>query len=130
MNLIVCIANNNGIMFNKRRVSKDALLIERLREITKNNKLYISEYSKELFNDFENIIQDISLLENEDYYFLEDENLPYLNFNKIIIYKWNRDYPADKFFDLNLSEYNKIKEEEFVGNSHEKITEIIYTKEK
>ena len=130
MNLIVCIANNNGIMFNKRRVSKDALLIERLREITKNNKVYISEYSKELFNDFENIIQDISLLENEDYYFLEDENLPYLNFNKIIIYKWNRDYSADKFFDLNLSEYNKIKEEEFVGNSHEKITEIIYTKEK
>ena len=39
MNLIVCIANNNGIMFNKRRVSKDALLIERLKGITKGNKI-------------------------------------------------------------------------------------------
>ena len=38
MILVVCVDDNNGIMFNKRRVSKDALLIERLMEIIGNNK--------------------------------------------------------------------------------------------
>ena len=88
MNLIVCIANNNGIMFNKRRVSKDALLIERLKGITKENKIYVSEYSKPLFDGFDNLVLSIENLTNNDFYFLEDEDYNG-NIDKIIIYKWN-----------------------------------------
>ena len=128
MNLIVCIANNNGIMFNKRRVSKDALLIERLKGITKENKIYVSEYSKPLFDGFDNLVLSIENLTNNDFYFLEDENYNG-NIDKIIIYKWNRDYPADKYFDIDLSSYELISTQDFQGSSHDLITEEIYIKE-
>ena len=128
MNLIVCIANNNGIMFNKRRVSKDALLIERLKGITKENKIYVSEYSKPLFDGFDNLVLSIENLTNNDFYFLENEDYNG-NIDKIIIYKWNRDYPADKYFDINLSSYELISTQDFQGSSHDLITEEIYIKE-
>lgn len=128
MNLIVCIANNNGIMFNKRRVSKDALLIERLKGITKENKIYVSEYSKPLFDGFDNLVLSIENLTNNDFYFLENEGYNG-NIDKIIIYKWNRDYPADKYFDIDLSSYELISTQDFQGSSHDLITEEIYIKE-
>ena len=128
MNLIVCIANNNGIMFNKRRVSKDALLIERLKGITKENKVYVSEYSKPLFEGFDNLVLSNENLTNNDIYFLENEGYNG-NIDKIIIYKWNRDYPADKYFDIDLSSYELISTQDFQGSSHDLITEEIYIKE-
>lgn len=128
MNLIVCIANNNGIMFNKRRVSKDALLIERLKGITKENKIYVSEYSKPLFDGFDNLVLSNENLTNNDFYFLENEGYNG-NIDKIIIYKWNRDYPADKYFDIDLSSYELISTQDFQGSSHDLITEEIYIKE-
>lgn len=128
MILITCIDNRNGIMFNKRRVSKDALLIERLKGITKENKIYVSEYSKPLFDGFDNLVLSIENLTNNDFYFLEDEDYTG-NIDKIIIYKWNRDYPADKYFDIDLSSYELISTQDFQGSSHDLITEEIYIKE-
>lgn len=128
MILITCIDNSNGIMFNKRRVSKDALLIERLKGITKENKIYVSEYSKSLFDGFDNLVLSIENLTNNDFYFLEDEDYTG-NIDKIIIYKWNRDYPADKYFDIDLSSYELISTQYFQGSSHDLITEEIYIKE-
>lgn len=128
MILITCIDNSNGIMFNKRRVSKDALLIERLKGITKENKIYVSEYSKPLFDGFDNLVLSIEKLTNNDFYFLEDEDYTG-NIDKIIIYKWNRDYPADKYFDIDLSSYELISTQDFQGSSHDLITEEIYIKE-
>ena len=128
MILITCIDNSNGIMFNKRRVSKDALLIERLKGITKENKIYVSEYSKPLFDGFDNLVLSIENLTNNDFYFLENEDYNG-NIDKIIIYKWNRDYPADKYFDIDLSSYELISTQDFQGSSHDLITEEIYIKE-
>lgn len=128
MILITCINNSNGIMFNKRRVSKDVLLIERLKGITKENKIYVSEYSKPLFDGFDNLVLSIEDLTNNDFYFLEDEDYTG-NIDKIIIYKWNRDYPADKYFDIDLSSYELISTQDFQGSSHDLITEEIYIKE-
>lgn len=128
MILITCIDNRKGIMFNKRRVSKDTLLIERLKGITKENKIYVSEYSKPLFDGFDNLVLSIENLTNNDFYFLEDEDYNG-NIDKIIIYKWNRDYPADKYFDIDLSSYELISTQDFQGSSHDLITEEIYIKE-
>lgn len=125
MILITCIDNSNGIMFNKRRVSKDALLIERLKGITKENKIYVSEYSKTLFDGFDNLVLSIEDLTNNDFYFLEDEDYTG-NIDKIIIYKWNRDYPADKYFEIDLSNFKKVSKEEIIGNSHKKITLTVF----
>lgn len=38
---IVCIENSNGLLFNKRRVSQDKAVTEKILEITSNSKLWI-----------------------------------------------------------------------------------------
>ena len=45
-----------------------------------------------------------------------------------IVFWWNRHYPPDRKFDLDLSKWNKVSEEEFAGYSHEKITKEVYEK--
>ena len=47
---------------------------------------------------------------------------------KIIVFWWNRHYPSDRKFDLDLSKWNKVSKEEFAGYSHEKITKEVYEK--
>ena len=49
---------------------------------------------------------------------------------KIILYRWNRKYPADFRFDINLedSEWKLAETREFTGSSHEKITEEVYVR--
>ena len=63
---------------------------------------------------------------NEIYNFAEREYI----LEKVIVYKWNRKYPADQFFSFPLKERNwrLIQATEFTGYSHEKITEEIYFK--
>ena len=45
---------------------------------------------------------------------------------QIIVFWWNRTYPADVYLDLDLSQWERKKRYEFPGTSHEKITEEIY----
>ena len=47
---------------------------------------------------------------------------------ELIIYRWNRVYPFDVGFDIDIAKTSlKLCEtEELVGNSHEKITKEIY----
>ena len=66
-----------------------------------------------------------------EYCLLEDrEAAPYLDkIEKIILYRWNRAYPGDFFFDIDLNEgWRKISSTDFPGSSHEKITEEVYVK--
>ena len=46
---------------------------------------------------------------------------------QVILYRWNRDYPADVRFTLDLSGFRLRQRVDFAGSSHEKITEEIYT---
>ena len=47
---------------------------------------------------------------------------------KIILIKWNRDYPADFKLDIDLSSWNLIDMTEFIGYSHKTITMEVYTR--
>jgi hypothetical protein len=136
MIVIVCIDDNNGMMFNHRRQSKDRVLLEDIMEYSKNNRLYLNEYSYKLFSghDTESIVVDPEFLGKAgagEYCFVEDRSL--LSYEqkieKLIIYKWNRRYPADLYLDLALSApWKLIATKEFQGYSHEKITKEIYIK--
>ena len=46
---------------------------------------------------------------------------------KVILYHWNRDYPADVYFPVDLSVWKCVETKEFAGSSHEKITRERYT---
>jgi hypothetical protein len=128
MKLIVAIDKSNGMMFNNRRVSQDKEVTSKIIEITKNSRLLMSEYSSKLFTEYENIIVTNNILDAnpEDYFFLEDLDIVEENIDELYIFNWNRDYPADKYFEIDLSNYKKESKEDFVGNSHKKITLTIY----
>ena len=47
---------------------------------------------------------------------------------KLIVFKWNREYPSDFSLDIDLSQWSLISTTDFKGNSHEKITMEVYKK--
>ncbi|MFR4410204.1 MAG: ribonuclease Z [Clostridium sp.] len=135
MNIIICLDDNNGMMFNKRRQSQDRILRADLKEFIKDKDLYMNNYSYKLYKDIDN--GNIKVSENfleqcteNDFCLVEDKLLNnYINkINNIIIYKWNRIYPSDLYFDINLTSnsWELLETKGFEGSSHEKITRIIY----
>ena len=67
---------------------------------------------------------------NGEYCFVENKELkPFEKWiEKMIVFRWNRSYPADQTFDIDLSKWQLSEVSEFEGNSHEKITVEVYVK--
>ncbi len=131
MKLIVCLDLKNGLRFNKRRQSRDVAVINRICALTNNSKLYINTYSKKLFAlPCTNLVVCSDIFESCEYAFIEKvEDMPDIKFiDDIFVYRWNKVYPQDEVFPINLAEWRLISKENFKGNSHDKITEEIYTK--
>ena len=135
MKVILCLDDNNGMVFNNRRQSRDEKIIEKILDITKKNRLWINKYSYSLFEIFNasNVnVDDLFLSEAPmgEYCFVETSELT--NYEKwieeIIVFRWNRDYPYDKELDIDLSKWKLINSLEFEGNSHKKITMEVYSK--
>lgn len=126
MKLIVCLDDNNGMMFNKRRQSRDRVLIENMIELCKDEKLYTNEYSVSLFP--ENTVEIFDNIEDieKSYCFAENFNVNEDYVDEIIVYKWNRVYPADTHFNIDLGNWTLTESVDFEGSSHEKITREIY----
>ena len=139
LNIIICLDNNNGMMFNNRRLSMDKALRNDILKTTSHTNLFMNNYSYEQFSNenSNHIIVSEDFLEEaskDDYCFVEDKKLC-IYFNKIeqiIIYKWNRIYPSDFKFDIDLkaSHFKLIHCEDFEGNSHNKISKEVYNCEK
>ena len=131
MQVIITVENRNGMLFNHRRVSRDQKVSERILAYCKEKKLWMNAYSAKLFENNPQIRVSETFLEQKDAIcFVEDQDVtPYLpEIDTIILFHWNRDYPADFFFTVDLSEWNRIRQEEFAGKSHEKITMEVYKK--
>lgn len=135
--MIVCVAvdNKNGLMFNHRRQSQDRVLRSDILEVCRGQKLWIHTYSQSLFdeNEQKELIVDDAFLEkaeSEDYCYVETNGLREYEgkISKIILYRWNRDYPADVYFEVNLQNGNweMISTSEFKGSSHDAITKEVW----
>lgn len=125
MKVIVCLDDKNGMMFNNRRQSKDALLTEKIKEIIGKDNLFVSNYSKRYYDfgcevsTFDGL-DGFALVENPD-------DMPQ-NIEELYIFHWNRHYPSDKYFTVDLGQFHCTSTEEFAGNSHDKITLEVYRK--
>ena len=133
MNIIVCIDKNNGMMFLGKRQSQDRVLREKILGISKGSRLLMNSYSAKQFENLENIVVDEDFLNNAnqgDFCFVENKEVSTENVENFYVFNWNRKYPADLFFtvDLKAEGFKKIKKEEFQGNSHDKITLEIYSR--
>lgn len=133
MNVAICIDDDSGMLFNSRRQSRDRVLIEDFIKSAEGNKIFIRSFSEKLFAEQNVIVNDMCLDEarENDFCFIEDESLiPYSSKIKtLIIYKWNRKYPADFVFEMPEG-FVLTETAEFQGSSHEKITKVIYKNEK
>lgn len=131
MKIMAAVDNDNGLMFNNRRQSSDKALYEHIINEIGGNKLWVSMYSRQLFSGYDNLemSQGIGLAGENDYCFIEDSDIkPYEDkIDTVILYKWNRSYPSDLSFPVDMLKNFKLKSTtDFEGNSHEKITEEVY----
>lgn len=137
MILIVAVDDNNGMMFNKRRQSQDRALRDRIRQLCANSHLWVNHYTEKQFMQDENGMEHINVDDtflNEaapgEYCFVE--NVPTAPYEKwleqIILFRWNRKYPGDFHFDIDLTNgaWRLLSAEDFPGTSHEKITMEVY----
>lgn len=133
MNLIICVDNKNGIMFNGRRQSRDRAVCEDILDMTGEHLLYTSEYSFALFEKYADsrlICSGSPALSagRGDYCFAEDMDVSEAagKADTLVIYCWNKAYPADRYFDMDTELFRLVSETEFKGSSHEKITKRMY----
>lgn len=136
MKVIVCVDDRMGMLFNKRRQSKDALVRKDMLELLPpGEKLHVNEYTAGQFlaEEKERLQVDADFPEQvgeEEYCFVETAKLSPLKnqIQEVVLYRWNRSYPGDLFFDLDLTEYRLDSVKEFVGNSHPEMVREIYVK--
>ena len=131
MNLIICLDDKNGYSFASRRQSKDRVQLERMLELVGERKLYLNSYSSKLFESLPDnvVVSDTPQFSagQDDYCFVENINIISTNIDSLIIYRWNRHYPSDKQLPQELLSGKKlVSSTDFVGHSHEKITEEVY----
>lgn len=177
MNVIVCLDERQGMMFNKRRQSQDRAVRERILHLCEGSVLWMKAYSYKLYEPlqvkqieadtessqesvqkrFQENFQESSQedcrkdsqiqeeckpvkieVEEEflqkaecgDFCLVEDVSLkPYESqVEKVIVFCWNKKYPADFYLDLNLDsgEWELESETKFAGISHPEITEKVY----
>lgn len=127
MILALCVDNAMGLMFSRRRQSKDAAVRERLLALS-GGRLRMSPYSAKQFDadiyageDYLSGAQDGDwcFVENGDYQAFADKA------ERIVLFQWNRDYPADLYFKFP-GQWHLVSTEDFPGTSHEKITQEVY----
>ena len=135
MTVTVCLCDKGGMLFNKRRQSRDSVLIKDFLSLNENEKIFISPFSEKLFLDFADLV---TVSENP----LADalggvlfaENLALSSvadkIDKMIVYRWNRSYPADFYLDTPPDKIGLklLSSMDFEGSSHEKITREIWVK--
>ena len=127
---ILCLDNNNGMMFNDRRQSKDRGLREYIAEMTKGEKVYMNAYTENLYEEIENpIVSEDFLQKSGKGEPCIVENLPLSpvkdQIEEIVIFRWNKVYPSDQVLDVDLEEWKLVEEEQIEGSTHE-ITKQIY----
>ncbi len=133
MKVIVCLDEKQGMTFFGKRQSRDRRVIEDICNTTKT--VWINAFSESLFSEMPitiHVAEDfLSQAGNGEVCFVENQLLsPYVeNIEELIVYQWNRSYPSNLKLDLSLDEWKLVKEEEFAGFSHEKITKQILVRE-
>ena len=132
MVLAICIDDDNGLMFNNRRVSSDKAVIEDLVRLGDPQIITISTCSAMLFRDYQDRVEvKEDVFESASgFCFAEDGDFLSVleSVKKLIVYKWNRRYPSDRKFPLDAYRSRMTLEstKDIEGHSHPCITREVY----
>lgn len=133
MTVFLCIDDNRGMLFNNRRQSRDSEVINDMLK-TASSSVYAHSFSEKYLSTLSSsfTFSDTLLEEKKDFCFIENLDIaPYLSsIDSVILYKWNRDYPFDVTFDVDLKAegYRLENKTDFAGSSHDKITKEVWVK--
>ena len=134
---IFMLDDRKGMMFNKRRQSQDSQVIRKILDLAKGKIIRMSPYTASMFAEQKSEAKIISSIHfykkaaESDFCIFEESYLIDIDqVNKLIIFWWNRNYPGDVFWNVDLKNGTWFRQmtEEFPGTSHEKITMEIYIK--
>lgn len=137
MRVMLCPDDKDGMLFHQRRQSQDRVLRQHMLDLCGAHGLWLDAYSAGQFaeQERERLRIDERFLElagEGDYCFVEDRQIAPVadRIEAIILFRWNRVYPADRYFDRSLLSHGWIlrETEEFPGFSHAKITKEVYEK--
>lgn len=135
MILILCVDDRFGMLFNGRRLSSDSAVTNKILALSKEKRLWMNCYSQDLFPETDTLCVCDDFLEqapNGDYCFVETVNPePYLErAEKVILFHWNRNYPADLHFPIKALEsgWHIVDSVDFPGTSHERISMEVYSR--
>ena len=130
MKVIVCIDEQNGMLFNGRRVSSDKAVVDKIYQIAKGHPIFIDIFSVDLIKHALLKKNFIEYLKEDDFCFIENIKLSDHKdkIDTVYVFKWNRSYPSDVKLDLDLSTYHLSHSEDFAGNSHDNITLEVWKK--
>lgn len=135
MIIIAAVDDRNGMAFNHRRQSQDRVLREKILALTAGKRLWMNHYSEKQFQNYDaaQIYVDDNFLNKaapDEFCFIEDQSaVTYEKWvEQIILFKWNRSYPGNLHFDIDVKEprWHLERTEDFTGSSHEKITMEVY----
>ena len=145
MHIIVIIDDDQGMMFNGRRLSKDVMLRKDMMQLVGNARLFMNAYSYGQFgneyplNGGEISVNDpvvcvweefLKEARADDFCLVENVSfMPYADkIQNIIVYKWNRRYPSDMKFSFPPGDWKLEETTDFSGKSHEKITRELWVR--
>ena len=133
MRVIVCLDDRNGMLFNRRRQSRDRRVVEDILRELGEKRLLVNGFSAPLFDHAGDRIRveddPLAAAGREDVCVVENQPLaPWAAaIERLTVYRWNRVYPADMRLDLALDRgWHLVAASDFPGFSHEKITKEIY----
>ena len=109
MKIAICVDKSNGILFGGNRLSQDSILRNKLIELAGNGKLCMNEYSAKQVdsNDRLQVCEDFLLSAGQnDICFVENVEIPMDKVSEVYLFNWNRDYPADTYFEFEPKESN------------------------
>ena len=129
MTAVVCVDTRGGMAFGGRRQSRDrALCADAVRLC---GRLRMLPASAELFAEWPEAVEPAETLRLDDgAWFVETDGLETAEPEELILYRWNRLYPADLWLQFDPEERGMelVSREDFTGRSHERITREIWRK--
>lgn len=134
MIIMAAVDDRMGMLFHNRRQSQDKVLREHILTLTEGKELWMNEYSAKQFAGAEErlTVSEEFLAEAGPgaFCFVENVSLAEVlpRVERVVLFRWNRAYPGDFFFDLPLTDgsWKITQTEDFVGSSHECITMEVF----
>ena len=129
--LFLCADDRGGLTFNGRRQSRDRAVMDDLLREAAGRPLWAEEYSLPLFPEGARprVLPAGQLPPDpEALCFVElRDPAPLLErAGRLVVYRWNRLYPADRRLPLPPAGWRLLSQSDFPGRSHPRITKEVY----